>query len=92
MVLRHGAGRSTRGARRDECQWTEPRARAAVANMEWQWYHYVACIAFGVIMKILRNALGLNPRRATSVYLLRPNSQAAPARCGLSQIILSQLK
>jgi hypothetical protein len=39
--------------------------------MEWQWYHYVACIAFGVIMKMVRNALGLTPRRATSVYLLR---------------------
>ena len=30
--------------------------------MEWHWYHYLACIAFGVLMKIVRTKLGLNPR------------------------------
>lgn len=40
--------------------------------MEWQWYHYVACIAFGVLMKMVRSALGLTPRRA-SVYTRAPH-------------------
>jgi hypothetical protein len=31
--------------------------------MDWYWYHYAACIAFGMAFKMFRNWLGIGTRR-----------------------------
>lgn len=52
----HAVPKSRRG-------WNALGAAGAGSAMEWQWYHYLACIALGVLLKMVRNALGLGPTR-----------------------------